>query len=132
MKRIRLISIPLSDEEFNEVLERPDVQGLSGTEQKELIETLRENTSFNFKTALLAAMRVPLDKNGGLSIEEIERSLTIIAELKKTEIDEILELDDEDMDFMVKKLDAVRMTVFDDRWVTLRRTVKNATKDVID
>jgi hypothetical protein len=132
MKRIRLINIQVPEETLEEIKLSEGYKGLSEKEQGEYLATIRENSVFKYKEALLSVMRTPLDKNSGLSIEELERSLTIITAIKAIQEGEILELDDSEMDYLLLKLNAVRINGFDERWVTLRRTVKNSTKDVID
>jgi hypothetical protein len=130
MKKIRLENVPISEDTVGEVLSQsPD---LSQEDREKVAENLRKNGVFKYKQVLINSMRTPLDPRSGLSIEEIEKTLPILDAIKKIEEEGVLELDDKDFEYIEQKLAAVRFNGFDERWVRLKHTIKNATKDLLD
>jgi len=130
MKQIRLINVQVSQDVIDELLEQN--AHLSDEDKNKVAEEAKKNGLFKYKSALLSVLRTPMDPRGGISIEEMEKTLPIITQVKKVEENGILELDDADWSYIEQKLMVVRTTGFDERWVGLKSTIKNATKNVLD
>lgn len=95
-------------------------------------DVLRERLTIKYKALVQTALRTPQDPRGGVTIEEMERSLNILKIVDEVNDGGVLELEDADHQYLIEKLGAVRWTGFDQRIVTFVHAVKNATKDLLD
>jgi DNA gyrase/topoisomerase IV subunit A len=127
MKKVRLLVIPATEEQLQEVL-----AAVPERERAAQREGLMRTMQFSYKEVLLSSMRSPLDLQRGMDFEEIERTLTIINKIKEVGDGEVLEMDDVDWEYVEKKLDAMRWRFFDERLVKFRHTIRNATKDLLE
>jgi hypothetical protein len=62
---------------------------------------------FDYKAQLLRIARQPLQPQGGMDLDEMRNSIRIIEALEKTQ-DGVVQLEDADYAFLVRKLDAQR------------------------
>jgi hypothetical protein len=123
MKKIRLRVVPPSDETLDEV-----ANGLSDSDRK----IVREKLTIKYHQLLLGLLRSPMNPQAGVGIEEMEKSLDIIKLLKDLKERDVLELEEEQHQFLLKKLEVMRFNAVDERLVTFVHTIKNATADLID
>jgi hypothetical protein len=130
MKRFRLQVLPVPESVLEELLENPN--NLSKEDLAVAVETLKQQGVFSFRKVLRDIVRVPMNQQTGATLEEIEKSLPLFEALRKTIDGDVLELEDETWRFLCEKLESVRVTRIDERWITLRHVVKNATADVLD
>ena len=123
MKKLILKNIPVSEEAIEDQISM--AVNLTEKDKIELENVLRENV-FSYREVLLAIMRSPLDPNSGITIEELEKSLDIIAQIKQVKQGEELCLDDVDFEYINLKLSRVRLNSFDSRWLQLRDDIEAA------
>src|SRR5207253_3430591 len=94
------------------------------------IEAITQRLTLSYKELLLVCLRTPLDKQAGITIEEMERSLEVIGQIKALPEEDVLELDDEQHRFLLLKLAQVRYTAFDPRFVQFSHDLKQAGSQV--
>lgn len=114
MKRIRLLS--LADPRFP-----------FGTE-------LYEQNRVDYRAIIEQAIRVPLDRQQGASIEEMRKGIRILDALDRTifpsEREEILELEDADWEHLKLKVEKMPWAMVDRRFVQFSDDVTQATDEL--
>lgn len=126
MRKIRLLIVPPDEKQ---VAEARSAQAPGQPIPSD--DVLRERLTIKYKALVQTALRTPQDPRGGVTIEEMERSLNILKIVDEVDDGDILELEDADHQYLVDKLGVVRWTGFDQRIVTFVHTIKNATKDLL-
>jgi len=75
-------------------------------------------------------LRVPLDRQGGATIDEMRRAIHVLDALD--EADDVLQLEDADWSFLKQKIDAMPWAMVDRRIVRFHDDVFSATEQLPD
>jgi hypothetical protein len=107
MKRIRLLSLP--DPRF------------SSPSMPEY-----EPNLVDYRSVIEQAIRVPLDRQQGATIDEMRKGIRVLDALDKSR-DQVLELEDADWDFLKQKVEKMPWAMVDRRFVQFHDDITQAT-----
>lgn len=90
-----------------------------------------EANRVDYRSVIEQAIRVPLDRQAGASIDEMRKGIRVLDALDATENDDILMLEDADWEFLKTKIERMPWAMVDRRFVEFYDDVMGATSDAL-
>jgi hypothetical protein len=90
-----------------------------------------EANRVDYRSVIEQAVRIPLDRTAGASIDEMRKSIRVLDALDATNGDDVLTLEDADWDFLKTKVERMPWAMVDRRFVEFYDDIMNATSDVL-
>lgn len=89
-----------------------------------------EANRVDYRSVIEQAIRVPLDRQTGATIDEMRKGIRVLDALDATNGDDVLTLEDADWEFLKSKVERMPWAMVDRRFVEFYDDIVGATTDI--